>query len=169
MTQLTRYFAEISLADPSVWLALGSGFAVVLVFLLMGRRQRRAVTVVVSAESPSDMNPSDVWLPPSKRSDERRRASRRSGVPTAIQIVDPKKPKKTIEGFVLDRSSGGLRLAIEKPFPTGSTLQTRPSNAPPETPWVGIIIRNCKESGDYFECGCQFQEDVPWHLLLMFG
>lgn len=169
MTQLTRYFAELSMTDPAVWLALGAGFAVVLVFLFLGRRQRRPAPIVVSAENGTDGNPADVWMPAPKRPDERRRSSRRLGVPTAIQLVDPKKPKRVLGGFVLDRSSGGLRLALEKPYPTGSTLQVRPTSAPAESPWVGIIIRSCKETGDYFEIGCQFQEELPWHLLLMFG
>jgi len=171
MTQLTRFFADISFSDPSLWLALGSGFTVVLVFLLLGRRQRRPATIVVSAERAREESeqPPDDWLPSTRKPDDRRRTSRRSGVPTAIQIVDPKKPKKALEGFVLDRSSGGLRVASEKPFPTGAALQVRPTNAPTETPWVSIIIRSCKESGDFFEVGCQFQEDVPWHILLMFG
>jgi hypothetical protein len=169
MTQLTQFFANLSFSDPSVWLALGSGFAVVLMFLLLGRRQRRPATVVVSGENAGEDNPTDAWLPPPKRPDERRRNSRRSGVPTSIQLVDPRKPKRVLEGFVLDRSSGGLRVASEKPFPTGAALQVRPTNAPAETPWVSIIIRSCKETGDYFEVGCQFQDEVAWHLLLMFG
>ena len=168
MTQLTKFFANMSLSDPAVWLALGSGFAVVLVFLMLGRRNRQPA-IVVAAENAADANPVDDWLPPAKRPDERRRTSRRSGVPSGVQLIDPKKPKKILSGFVVDRSSGGLRLALEKPFPTGTTLQVRPANAPPETPWVVIIIRNCKETGDYFEVGCQFQDELPWHLLLMFG
>ena len=166
MTQLTLWFSNLSATDPAIWVAIGSGITVVLAFLFLGRRQRRATAVV--AANPS-ANPTDDWLPTQKRSDERRRSVRRLGVPTAVQIGDPKKPKKVIEGYVLDRSSGGLRLAMEKPFATGAALQIRPSNAPPESPWIVIIIRSCREVGDYFEVGCQFQEELPWHLLLMFG
>jgi PilZ domain len=169
MTQLTRFFAEISLSDPSVWLALGSGFAVVLVFLLLGRRHRRPAAIAVIGENASEAKTVDDWPPNPNQPDERRRTSRRSGVPTAIQMVEAKKFGKVQEGFVLDRSSGGLRVATERPLPTGSVLQVRPTNAPPETPWVIVIIRSCKESGDFFEIGCQFQEVVPWHVLLMFG
>jgi hypothetical protein len=168
MSQIINWFSNISFADPAIWLALGSGMSVVLVFLFVGRRQRRAKPVVASADD-SGLNPADVWMPPAKGPDERRRSVRRVGVPTAVQIIDPKKPKKPIEGYVLDRSSGGLRLAMEKPFSTGATLQVRPVNAPEESPWINIIIRNCREVGDYFEVGCQFLEELPWHLLLLFG
>jgi hypothetical protein len=168
MSQIINWFSNISFADPAIWLALGSGIAVILLFLFLGRRQRRTGPIVASTAE-DGLNPADVWLPPSKGPDERRRSVRRSGVPTAVQISDPRKPKRLIDGFVLDRSSGGLRLAMEKPFPTGSTLQIRPTTAPDDSPWITIIIRNCREVGDYFEIGCQFQEELPWHLLLMFG
>jgi len=169
MSEIINWFSKISFTDPAIWLALGSGMAIVLIFLFLGRRQRRATAIVASFSDESNANPADVWLPSTKSPDERRRSVRRIGIPTAVRITDPKKPKKTIEGFVLDRSSGGLRLAMEKPFSTGVILQIRPTNAPPESPWIPIIIRNCREVGDYFEVGCQFQEELPWHLLLMFG
>jgi hypothetical protein len=169
MSQIINWFSNISFADPAIWLALGSGMAVVLIFLFVGRRQHRAKPVVGSATDDAEPNPADVWMPPSKGPDERRRSVRRVGIPTAVQIIDPKKPKKKIGGYVLDRSSGGLRLAMEKPFSTGATLQVRPVNAPEESPWIDIIIRSCRDVGDYFETGGQFLEELPWHLLLLFG
>lgn len=169
MTQLTNWLSNISFRDPLVWVAIAAGIAIVLVFLFLGRRKARAKQVVAS-DNPDDVQKlADQWLPPSKRHDERRRSMRRGGVPTPVQFSDPLKPKKHFDGFVLDRSSGGLRLASERAFPTGSTMLIRPIAAAPETPWVPVIIRNCREQGDFFEIGCQFQEDLPWHLLLMFG
>jgi hypothetical protein len=169
MTQLTKFFSDLSFGEPAIWLAIGSGLIILLIFLFLGRRQRRQAAIVGSSQKDEPTPGEDAWLSPSKRADERRRSIRRTGVPTAVQIIDPKKPKRVIEGFVLDRSSGGIRLAAEKPFPTGSTLQVRPSHAPDESPWVIIIIRSCREVGDYFELGCQFHEELPWNLLLMFG
>ena len=175
MTELTKLFTNIGIGDPAVWLAIGSGLAIVLVFLFLGRRQRRLVAVVgPNAEGTANQtnvgpNAADDWMPPQIHADERRRSIRRSGVPTSVTVVDPKKGRKTVEVFVLDRSSGGVRLASQGPFPTGSTLQIRTTTAPPESPWVVIIVRSCREVGDYFELGCQFEEELPWHLLLMFG
>src|SRR5580692_1113311 len=103
MSQIINWFSNFSVADPSIWLALGSGIAVVLVFLFLGRRQRRSGGIVASAAD-EGLNPADVWLPPTKGPDERRRSVRRTGVPTAVQISDPRRPKRLIDGFVLDRS-----------------------------------------------------------------
>jgi hypothetical protein len=166
MTELTKLFTSITFEEPALWLALGVGLAVVLAFLFLGRKQRRLPVVAPQGDA---ANPNDTWLPPPMRPDERRRSIRRSGVPTPVQVTDPKKPAKVINAFVLDRSSGGIRLASEKPFSTGSKMQVRSAAAPPESPWVIIIIRSCREVGDYFELGCQFEEELPWHLLLMFG
>ncbi len=74
-----------------------------------------------------------------------------------------------MEAFVLDRSTGGLRLAMAKPFPTGTILHARPGNAPEESLWVAMIVRSCKECGDYYEIGCQFEQELPWSQLLLFG
>jgi hypothetical protein len=169
MTELTKFFADLSFGEPYLWVALAAGLVVLLVFLFLGRRQRRALPVVGTTVNDELSPTADAWLPPPKRPDERRRSTRRAGVPTPVLVADPKKAKRTIEAFVLDRSSGGIRLASEKPFPTGSTLQVRPSHAHEDSPWVVIIIRSCREVGDYFELGCQFQEDLPWSQLLMFG
>jgi len=170
MTQLMNLFSNMTITDPAIWLAVGSGLVVVFLFLLLGRRKRRQAKIIGANNSDNpEVNPADAWLQPTKRVDERRKATRRLGVPTAISIVDSKKSKRPIDGFVLDRSSGGVRVAAQKPFPAGSTLQIRPANASDDSPRVIIIVRSCREVGDHFELGCQFQEELPWHVLLMFG
>ncbi len=74
-----------------------------------------------------------------------------------------------MDAFVLDRSTGGLRIAMAKPYPTGTILHVRPANSPDESFWVAMIVRSCKESGDYYETGCQFEQELPWNQLLLFG
>ncbi len=167
MTQLTKLFSNLSFAEPALWVALGSGIAVVMVFLFLGRRHRRPL--VVGPAGGNEATGHDAWLPAMKSADERRRSIRRTGVPTAVSLTDPKKPKRPADAFVLDRSSGGLRLATEKPFPSGSSLQVRPVNAPPDLQSIAIIVRSCREVGDHFELGCQFMEELEWNILLMFG
>jgi PilZ domain len=170
MQSLTQWFAGLSLGDPAMWLALAAGLTVVLAFLFLGRRSRRSRGPVVL---PHALVGSGDWEGPvpSARHDERRRAIRRGGLPTPILILDPKTGRraKAVEAYVLDRSTGGLRLALEKPVNAGSTLLAKPGNAPEGFDWVKIVIRNCREVGDYFEVGCQFETELDLSRLLMFG
>lgn len=151
--------------DPALILALAAGVVVVAGLLYFGRRQRPSAPVVLPSGSPN-------WEDPlNDRHDERRRSIRRGGLPTPIMVVDSKAGKraKAAEAYVLDRSTGGLRLALEKAVPVGSLLLAKPGNAPDGFEWVKITIRNCREVGDYFEVGCQFETDLELNRLLMFG
>jgi hypothetical protein len=169
MQSLTHLLSGLSASDPALWLALGAGFLVILLFLVMGRRKRFRGPVIL----PSSPAGSADWeaLPPLARHDERRRSIRRGGLPTPILVVDAKggRRAKATEAYVLDRSTGGLRLALERAYPTGSSLLAKPGNAPDGFEWVKLVVRNCREVGDYFELGCQFETDLELSRLLMFG
>jgi hypothetical protein len=73
------------------------------------------------------------------------------------------------QALVLNRTSGGLRLAVERAVPVGTTLRLRACNAPPKTPWAEVLVVWCEEMGEYSELGCQFRGQIPWNVLLMFG
>lgn len=167
MQSITQWFSGLSTVDPAIWLALGAGVVVIFGLWFYSRRRRRSNGPIMLPNGSPD------WEGPlqSARNDERRRSIRRAGLPTPIYIVDPKQGKKakTHEAYVLDRSTGGLRLALEKPFPIGTMLLTRPSNAPEGFEWVKMTIRNCKVTGDYYEIGCQFDVELELSRLLMFG
>jgi hypothetical protein len=162
--------SSLSAVDPALWLALGAGAAVMVVLLFLGRRGRRARGPVLLPTG--GMGSMDWESPiPSARHDERRRAIRRGGLPTPILIVDSKggRRAKVNEAYVLDRSTGGLRLALERPVPVGGGLLARPGNAPEGFDWVKMTIRSCREVGDYYEVGCQFDVELELSRLLMFG
>jgi hypothetical protein len=169
MQSLTQSLSGLSATDPSIWLALSAGLVTILVFLFLGRRQRLRSPVVLPSE-PVALPDWDA-LPSLARHDERRRAIRRGGLPTPILVVDSKggRRAKASEAYVLDRSTGGLRLALEHGFPVGAALLARPGNAPEGFEWVKLVVRNCREVGDYFELGCQFESDLELSRLLMFG
>jgi hypothetical protein len=152
--------------DPALIMAAASGLLVVLALVLVTRRRRSRGPVVLPTGSPD-------WESPiaTARHDERRRAIRRGGLPTPIYIVDAKggRKAKVTEAYVLDRSTGGLRLALESQVQVGSALMAKPSNAPEGFEWVRMNIRSCREVGDYYEVGCQFDQELELSRLLMFG
>lgn len=167
MQALTQWFTDLSFRDPSLWVAVGSGLTVLLGFLFFGRRPMRGSQAsVVASAIPMDGDP-----PAIARHDERRRAIRRAGLPTPVYVLDWKanRRSKPMESFVLDRSTGGLRLAMERSVAVGSTMAVKPSNAPPEFDWVKVVVRNCREIGDYWEIGVQFEVELDLGRLLMFG
>lgn len=169
MQPLAVSFSDFRTSDPALWLAIGVGLAVMMTLLLIGRRSRRSQGPVVL---PAVFGSLDWESPlPAARHDERRRSIRRGGLPTPLHIVDSKAGRRArvIDAYVLDRSTGGLRIAMEKPVAIGSTMLAKPSNAPEGFAWVRIMIRSCHEVGDYYELGCQFESDLELSRLLMFG
>jgi len=174
MQSLAQWSSGVEVGDPALLLAIAAGLVVMLALLVLGRRRQPAheFRPPVTLPSSTGLGSTDWESPlPSSRHDERRRSIRRTGLPTPILVVDPKDGKRAraAEAYVLDRSSGGLRLALEKPYGVGLTLLARPSNAPDDFQWVRVTVKNCREVGDYFEVGCQFESELELNRLLMFG
>jgi hypothetical protein len=72
--------------------------------------------------------------------------------------------------FVVDRSTGGLCLAWDRQLLPGQFLSVRAANAPDSIPWVQVEVRNSRRwGGDGWLIGCQFVEQPPWNVLLLFG
>jgi hypothetical protein len=81
----------------------------------------------------------------------------------------PEQKDQPSQGWVLDRSMGGMCLQTSVEFNPGTQLAVLPVNAPTMTPWVDIEVRTCREIKDGFELGCQFIKTPNWSILLMFG
>lgn len=100
---------------------------------------------------------------------DRRNTLRREGQPVLVHISSPAFQGATRDGWVLDRSTGGLRLRTDAPVAKGTIVQMLAENAPDTTPWVTAIVRSCKPIEQHFELGCEFETTPPWNVLLLFG
>ena len=100
---------------------------------------------------------------------DRRAALRRDGTPVEVVVTSPAFTAGKNQGYVLDRSTGGMRLALAAGMAPGSSLQVRAKNAPDASPWVTVVVRSCKNAGEHFELGCEFEQTPPWNVLLLFG
>jgi hypothetical protein len=92
---------------------------------------------------------------------------RRKGL-TAVLVTgeDGRSPK---QAHVVNRTSGGLRLAVKQTVPLGTILKLRACNAPANTPWADVLVVCCEVADGHIEVGCQFQGRIPWSVLLLFG
>jgi hypothetical protein len=100
---------------------------------------------------------------------EKRSSVRRTGKLIKVLITDAKAQSKPIEGWVIDRSMGGLCVAIPDKVPETTILSLRTVDAPREVPWVQVEVRRCESRGDRYEIGCQFVRTPSWSILLLFG
>jgi hypothetical protein len=100
---------------------------------------------------------------------ERRNYPRRRGGDIKIRVTDYGAKEQPIEGFILDRSPGGLCMWLPRPVPAGTILSVRTSTAPDVVPWVHVEVIYCHRHDGYYVAGCQFTHVVPWSVRVLFG
>lgn len=100
---------------------------------------------------------------------DRRNSLRRDGPAVEVVVMSTAFKAGAAGGYVLDRSTGGMRLALATGMASGSALQVRAKHAPDTTPWVTVIVRSCRANDDHYELGCEFEKTPPWNVLLLFG
>ena len=94
---------------------------------------------------------------------ERRESSRRRGHAVSVAVAEAG------PGWVLDRSMGGLGLALPTPAPLGAVLNVRAANAPVGTPWAEVEVLHCRPEEDHQRVGCRFRQTPHMGVLLLFG
>jgi hypothetical protein len=100
---------------------------------------------------------------------ERRATPRRKGNPVSVAITNGDGDAEPMQGWVMDRSSGGMRLLVDDAIPAGTVLQVRPAKAPPSFPWLQVKVKSCYPERKSWNLGCQFVQKVSWELLQKFG
>jgi hypothetical protein len=108
---------------------------------------------------------------PAKAKDQRGMA-RRHGNPVEVHVAPPEAKESPEVGSVLDRSMGGMRLALFHEVEAGSVISIRPVHADAMIPWVDLEVRSCKASQELpgqFEVGCQYVKSPPYSIQLLFG
>jgi hypothetical protein len=100
---------------------------------------------------------------------EKRYALRRQGNPVAVVISDEAAKAPPWHGLVLDRSIGGMRIAMDEPVELGRVLSIRPEKSTALIPWVQVEVRACRKVDIGWEVGCQFVRTPPSSVLWSFG
>ena len=158
-------FANLSAFQPYLPYAVGGGVVVLVLGVLVLARGRRGGPDV----APVSLTRSGEFQSNEPSFADRRTSVRREGAPVKVMVSSPTIKNKMDSGYVLDRSTGGLRLALTTAVAPGSSLQVRALHAPDTTPWVTVLVRNCRDAGQHFELGCEFDKTPPWNVLLLFG
>jgi len=176
-------FAQI-LDSVTIWVAanlpitVGGGVAIIVltIFFLTNRKRRghnfnKFAAAAAAAATTSTLSEEKAlnWAPPEQSYADRREAVRREGTPVRVLLASPTFRNGVSDGFVLDRSTGGLKIAMSIAMAPGSTMQIRAVNAPDTIGFVTVIIRSCRKNTEFFEMGCEFEKTPPWNVLLLFG
>lgn len=130
----------------------------------------RPAPVVAEPAAPAVATPPSAPLAVKKP--ELRGTSRRQGNPVEVHVAAPDNKKNPGVGSVLDRSMGGMRLALFHEATIGAVVSIRPIQASEMVPWIDLEIRSCKPSSEMpgqFEVGCQYVKSPPYSIQLLFG
>ena len=107
-----------------------------------------------------------------EKAKELRVGFRRQGNPIEVHVANPNDRNDPGIASVLDRSVGGMRLAVYHELEIGTLLSIRPIHADGMVPWVDLEVRSCRlsvEMHDHFEVGCQYVKSPPYSIQLLFG
>jgi hypothetical protein len=87
-----------------------------------------------------------------------RAGTRRKGRPTRVWLrADEEEPFLC---WVTDRSRGGLAIVVDRLVPIGTPISVLPADAPADSPWPTLEVRNCRRKGNRWQLGCQFTGEV---------
>jgi hypothetical protein len=100
---------------------------------------------------------------------ERRSSPRRGGTHLSVLLSDAEGQARPVRGVIIDRSSGGLAIAVDEPIRLGEVLSVRVAANAREMPWVPVVVRHFHREGGYYILGFQFLRPQPWSILLLFG
>jgi hypothetical protein len=158
---------------PEVWVAVLAGMALAyftlgigwMVSSLFKSRQRP----IIPPESAPDIIPSPPVMRIPGQSAEKRGFIRRSGNAIAVFYSVGGSDEAHEGAWVVDRSSGGLCLSLDKSLEVGTVLRIRPTKAPLTAPWIEIQVKSCRQEQSNWELGCQFVTMPGYNTLLLLG
>src|SRR5947209_4839109 len=125
----------VNLPYVHFWLPAVAALVVTLPVLWFVRPRRTGAAVAEAAAAPARAEP-DPFVVGSAT--EKRTAFRRQGNLVRITCSNEKASDRPFDGYVLDRSTGGLRLLLPAAYNIETVLSVRPVEASPVVPWVQV-------------------------------
>jgi hypothetical protein len=166
---LATSIAGIDLTAWNTWVVVSVG-VVTAGLTLLGSRLFLSRRKTSSSEELPPAEPDPRVDPFVQGSASEKRASlRREGNPVEVFITDVEEQIEPVRGWVIDRSLGGIRLLLHEPVELSLTLNVRPRQAPPGTPWTQVVVKSCERKKNGYQAGCMFLRPPPWSIMLLFG
>jgi hypothetical protein len=107
--------------------------------------------------------------PVTTRSSRFLRALRRP--PVAVLVTDAEREVEPVAGWVIDRSTTGLRLELaeEGQIDPGTVLCVRPRTACEAVPWVNVEVTHRQAIKGGWQLACEFARVPPYSIRVLFG
>jgi hypothetical protein len=121
----------------------------------------------IAEEAPAP--PPEPAKPAGAKSHDRRAEPRRKGNLIAVLLSDAQALTTPTEGWVLDRSSGGLGIMVDEEVEIGTILSVRPAKGRSNVRWLQVEVKSCRNEGGHWNLGVQFVQKVGWNELRLFG
>ncbi|MGF1582967.1 MAG: PilZ domain-containing protein [Gemmataceae bacterium] len=118
-----------------------------------------------SAKDSEDSTRADFGM----ESREKRLAHRRQGRTVDISITDLDRHAEPINGWIIDRSTGGVKFCAPQGWDVGKLLCVRVAHIGEAMPWIEVRVKHCRHTAKGWEVGCQFLHPLTWNILLAFG
>jgi len=74
-----------------------------------------------------------------------------------------------MNGWVLNRSGGGLCLLVDEEIAPGTVLTVTPHLGPATFEWIQVEVKSCRPERQSWLLGCQFLQKLSWDDLRPFG
>lgn len=100
---------------------------------------------------------------------ERRTSLRRKGTQVEVGVRDVDGRSELGTAWVIDRSMGGICLAVNDEFDPGQSINVRPLKGSQTAPWTTVEVRSCRRKDGRWELGCQFVRQPTWNVMMLFG
>jgi hypothetical protein len=99
---------------------------------------------------------------------EKRAGRRRWGNPTEVHVTSVSLGGR-LHGIVINRSTGGLGVFIDRKLEAGALAEVRAVEAPGYVPSVQVEVKFCRKIRRHYLVGCQFLQEIPWNVRVWFG
>lgn len=153
--------------EPTLWITLCIGICVSFLALSFVERILRPAKAP-APEPVKNKNKNTAEFRQQADPSNRRMTERRSGNAIKILLTDQAMKSTYEQGWVVDRSLGGLRLAVRNEESPGVILSVRVAEQG-SMPWIEVRVIHCMPSKNGYEIGCEFIRPTHsnWHM--MFG